>query len=109
MDKFQQQEAAEMWTPEWSGDIVGWLTEILTVMGVKSTFATKIDKKTLCIMFDVQVLDSAEDERALFISFSYLMIQFLKKKYKRKLRGFHILIQSKVHASHDKGPSAPSY
>jgi len=98
-----QSETVEGWTPEFVDQVVIWMKEMLTIMGIQAKATTKIDRKALLVNFDHTLLDSPEDERLLFINMSFALIQFLKKKHKKKFRGFHIIIQSpRVQATHDK-------
>lgn len=102
-----EQQEYTTWIPEWADLIGGWLKEIMVTMGMGHIpFSYKIDRRVLTITFEQNLLEHAEEERVLFISLSYLLIQFLKKKYKKKFRGFHLLIHSKARLHHDKqGPA----
>lgn len=102
------QHEVEGWNQEFVNQISVWLKEMLSIMNIQTTFTTKIDKKGLLINFDKNLLDSADDERLLFINMSFVLIQFLKKQHKKKFRGFHILLQSKNQAAHDKGKKPSS-
>jgi len=97
-----QSDMIEGWTPELVDQVVVWMKEMLAIMGIQSKATTKIDRKALMVNFDNVLLDSPEDERLLFINMSFALIQFLKKKHKKKFRGFHIIIQSRTPVTHDK-------
>lgn len=102
-DQRNTQQEHTAWIPEWADLISGWLKDIMQTMGMGNVpFSYKIDRRVLTITFEENLLDQAEEERALFISLSYLLIQFLKKKYKKKFRGFHLLIHSKARMHNDK-------
>ncbi|MFA6527065.1 MAG: Jag N-terminal domain-containing protein [Candidatus Babeliales bacterium] len=101
-DQRKDQQEYTTWIPEWADLISGWLKEIMLPMGMGNIpFSYKIDRRVLTITFEQNLLDQAEEERILFISLSYLLIQFLKKKYKKKFRGFHLLIHSKARPHND--------
>lgn len=90
-----QQEQA-IWTSELAENITTWLKEMVTTInGNPIDFSVKLDGKSLHITFARPVLESRDSEKNLFMSFAYLLIQALKKKCKKKLRGFHLLITSK--------------
>lgn len=101
----QQQKkdfVTERWTDDWISNVNNNLKEIMSIIKIPTKFTTKAEKKTLHINFAQNLLPTAEEERLLFISLSYLLIQFLKKKYKKKLRGFHLVIKSKRQSGRDK-------
>ncbi|MFH1831376.1 MAG: hypothetical protein ABH827_01100 [bacterium] len=89
------------WIDEWIETIDKDLKDIMVVMGIDTPFTIQADKKTLHINFTKNILATPEEERLLFISLSYLLIQFLKKRFKKKLRGFHLLIKSKQIQTND--------
>ena len=100
--EFTKDFVSERWTDDWVDNINGNLKEIMSIIKIPTKFTSRIDKKTLHINFINNLLPSAEEERLLFISLSYLLIQFLKKKYKKKLRGFHLVIKSKRSSDRNK-------
>ena len=71
------------------------MQDIISILNINVSFSIKTDKKALSIIFDEKLFDYAEKEKMLFISLSYLLMQFLKKKYKKKLRGYHLILTSK--------------
>ena len=89
------QHEQSAWTPELAGDVMVWLKEMVAIIGSSTEFVFKIDGKSLQITFAEPVLDNRESEKNLFMSFAYLLVQALKKKCKKKLRGFHLLITSR--------------
>lgn len=93
-DAIAQEQA--MWTPELASNITQWLTELVSVIDASNVnFTSRIEGKSLHITFEKPVIAQRDAERSLFISFAYLLIQALKKKCKKKLRGFHLVITSK--------------
>lgn len=99
----------ERWEQEWVHDISDWFKDVASLLGTDSPFSVNADRKMLTITFERNVLPTIEDERQLFSSLSYLAIQFLKKKHKKKLRGFHLVISSKRHADSASKPPASSF
>ncbi len=100
------EKSVNTWTSEWENNIDFNLKNILSIINIKTKFTTRIDKKTLHIMFEEKLLPSSEEERMLFISLSYLLVQFLKKKFKKKLRGFHLVLKSKRSSNNDNERSS---
>ena len=92
-------EPAVFWTPEQVADVKSWLKEFLPLLSINVSFEATVDNKMLRIIFAQKLFDSRDDERQLFGGLSYLLIQFLKKKHKQKLRGYHLVINSKDHAA----------
>jgi predicted RNA-binding protein Jag len=85
----------QFWTDSLIYDVTTWLTEITKTLKISVPFKVKTNKKSLTLTFDRDVLPTREDERLLFSGLSYLLIQFLKKKYKKKYQGYRIVITSK--------------
>jgi predicted RNA-binding protein Jag len=97
----------EIWSQTLVGDMDGWFKDVLATMNPELPYSLKADKKMLYVSFDGPLLPAAEDQRPLFASLAYLSIQFLKKKHKKKLRGFHVIInESKANSINE--PSSAS-
>jgi predicted RNA-binding protein Jag len=96
---FAQESDFENWTEELGNDVKVVLKEAVSIMGGQETFTTRLDKKMLMISFNEPLCEKAEDERQLFASLSYMLIQILKKKHKKKFKGYHIILNSKRHGS----------
>ncbi len=82
------------WSEQWSGDIKGWLDELVGIIKIETPYELKSDGRTLKVHFSETLFTDAEDERMLYSSLSYLLMQSLKKKYKSKFRGFRIVLGS---------------
>ncbi len=83
------------WQDEWVAFVSGQLKELLGFWGSKQEFTTKADKRTLIITLDAHLHDDPTEERNVFMGFSYLLMQFFKRNYKKKFRGFQVLITTK--------------
>ena len=90
------------WKDEFIQDITLWIKEIKTIINIPLSFNTKIEKKTLTIIFANPVLAGIDEERLLFSGLSYLLIQFLKKKHRKKLLGYRLIITSKQPNTNNK-------
>lgn len=100
-----QQAPEEFWSAELINDIKSWFKDVVGLLGEHIPFELSSDKRMLKIAFEKSLLPSSEDERQLFIGLSYLLLQCLKKKHKKKLRGYHLVISSKNHATTDNTSS----
>ena len=89
-----QQDTSAVWTSELAAFTCQELREILHIMRITIPFQEKIDEKTLTITFAQSPMDNKEDARLFYVSLSYLLIQAAKKQEKKKLRGFHLIINS---------------
>ena len=85
----------EQWTQEMANDIREWLNETLAHVGIATPFGLQFDRRMLTVTFDANVMPTPDEERQLFIGLSYILMQFLKKKCKKKLRGHHLVFNSK--------------
>lgn len=90
----RQLEGQPYWNAELMGDIESNLKEILAIMGVGSSFALSFEKQLLTINFAESTVHEAEAEKMLYTSVSYLLLQFLKKKHRRRFKGYRILMVS---------------
>jgi predicted RNA-binding protein Jag len=87
-------EELQIWTPELAGFVSENLKDFLTVMQLQVGFNTKIDKKNLFIYLEKPIFDGTEENRIFLNAISYLLMQFLKRKHKKKFRGYQILMSS---------------
>lgn len=93
-EAFQAPEQ-EQWTQEMVNDVREWLKELLAHVGIATPFSMHHDFRMLTVTFESNVMPTPEEERQLFIGLSYTLMQFLKKKCKKKLRGHHLVFNSK--------------
>ncbi|KKQ49214.1 MAG: hypothetical protein US69_C0008G0044 [candidate division TM6 bacterium GW2011_GWF2_38_10] len=93
----QEPQSAESlaWQNEWVEFVGTELKALLATLQKPVSFSTKIDKKSLLITFDQKLHEESQDERAMFVSLSYLLMQFLKRTHKKKFRGFQLTLNSK--------------
>ncbi len=89
------QEEREFWAEPLQNDLTAWLKELTSSMKITIPFKTDVEKKTLTVTFEQNLMEAREDERYLFSGLSFLLIQFLKKKHKKKFQGYRLLIASK--------------
>ena len=89
-----QNEQQPYWNDELINDIQASLKEIVTIMQVTSPFAFSHERQLLTITFAESTIDEAEAEKMLYTSVSYLLLQFLKKKHRRRFKGYCILMIS---------------
>jgi len=82
------------WSEELKGIIDSWLSEALAIMNVRVAYTIKSDQKTLTIVFKDGIVNTSDEERMLFSSFSSLFMQALKKKYRNRFKGFKIILHS---------------
>lgn len=82
-----------VWTPEMITIAKQWLSEILKSLNLSSVdFSTQTSHYQLMINFNKPLLENDEKEQQLLRSFSLLLIQTLRHKLKRPLRGFKIIM-----------------
>lgn len=99
------QVSEDFWTADLIHDISIWFKESVRLLGENVPFEVNAEKRMLRVTFERSLLASSEDERQLFIGLSYLLLQCLKKKHKKKLRGYHLIISSKHHGTTDNASS----
>lgn len=82
------------WTNELIRDVNTWVVELVDAMGIKANFTLSVSQHLLRVVFDKPIISDVGDERLLFSSLAYLLMQFLKRKYKKKFRGHKLAIVS---------------
>lgn len=92
----------EVWKKEFVRDIKYWTEDILRIMGFKFGFNIVVENKMLNIYLDKRALKDSEDEKMFFISLSSILMQFLKRKYKKKFSNHYLIIHSNK-IRNDKG------
>lgn len=93
--KTLEQPELLVWQDEWVAFVAKDLKELLALWGSASAFSTKIDKKNLTITLEEHLHADAMEERNVFMAFSYVLVQFLKRNYKKKFRGFQLILMVK--------------
>ena len=82
-----------IWTPEMIKESQQWIKGILTIIKrPEVSFNTEVSHYQLRLTFNKPVEQDLEKSRLLFRSFSVLLMQTLRHKFKRPLRGFKIII-----------------
>ncbi|MFA5306495.1 MAG: Jag N-terminal domain-containing protein [Candidatus Babeliales bacterium] len=97
----------EAWTSELVTDIEQWLKEIMGIMDIRVAYATRVDRRALYVIFERGIFPTVDEDRQLFAGLSHLLVQFLKKKHKKKLRGYHLVLSAKDYAA-PSGSTTPS-
>ncbi|MFH1461488.1 MAG: hypothetical protein ABIF12_00885 [bacterium] len=85
---------SEIWKKEFVQDINDWVKDILKTIGFNVGFSISVDNKMLNIYLDKRILKDYENEKMFFISLSNLLMQFLKRKYKKKFSNYYLIIHS---------------
>ena len=108
----QQQKPAHVvesshhnWSQEYADHIAKDLRDLLAILKINVPFVSTQEGRRLHITFEKSFL-AAPEEKMLFMSLSYLLIQFIKKHYKKKFKGFSLAIRSKDSAGNDTSQSA---
>lgn len=83
-----------LWKDEFVSYVKLSFNDILKIMGFRVAFTISVENKMLNIFLDTKILKDAEDEKMFFISISNILMQFLKRKYKRKFSNYYLIIHS---------------
>jgi predicted RNA-binding protein Jag len=96
----QQQKTAELpkqpkWTPQLIDGSKDWIQTMLNTIEKDSTqFTIEQRQYFLTIRFAHPLLSDSRKEQLLFKSWSHLLLQALRHRFKRGLRGYKIIITS---------------
>ncbi|MCB9493270.1 MAG: Jag N-terminal domain-containing protein [Epsilonproteobacteria bacterium] len=88
------------WHQDLVDDVTAWCRDFVRHLGTNVAFTTKIEKNVLRITFERSACPKPDEEKSLYGGMSYLLIQFLKKKHRKKFAGYHIVLGTK--SSHDQ-------
>ncbi len=83
------------WKKEYVDFVEESLKDIFRIIGFDSDFSFTVDNKMLNLFIDKKVLGDFEDEKMFFISMSNLLIQFLRKKFKKKFSSHYLIMHFK--------------
>lgn len=96
----KKQERPAHWSPELIEASKQWLSSMLSIAGKPGlNLTTEAHQYNLSIRITGSVLDDKKKEQQLFKNWSYLLLQALKHKFKRGLRGYKIIILTQVSPS----------
>lgn len=94
-EKIENKKETKIWSENMIKDINGWLKEALSFVSIKPFNFTITDQYfNLKISFAEPIFEDSSREKQLFASLSLLLIQMLKNKYKRPLKGYKIILTS---------------
>lgn len=90
-----EKTSQSIWTQQMMGTITNWLEQILSDINDKQedkiNFSITQDNFHLKIYFQNPIFLDKTKEKQLFSSLSTLMLQMLKKQYRRPLKGYRII------------------
>ncbi len=83
------------WTDPYKNDIIAWAEEIGTsIVGGQIGVTTSGDGATLRIMFGRSLVQDNQQQSIACQSLQTLLLQFLKKKHKKRFRGLHLIVEA---------------
>jgi predicted RNA-binding protein Jag len=85
----------QVWTPQMQSNVKQWLEEIFNIINLpKPEFSIQPQNFYLRIKFNQSIFDDKSREKHFFTSLAILLIQMLKQKYKRPLKGYKVIFQN---------------
>lgn len=86
-------------TTPWSPDLIQaaeeWVKDSLQLMNLSSVhFTTEADRYALKFSFNKPLMELSEKEKMLFRSWAYLIMQAVRQKFKRPLKGLKVILTS---------------
>lgn len=83
------------WSPELMQAAEEWVKDSLQLMSLSSvSFNLEADRYALKFTFSKPLLELNEKEKMLFRSWAYLIMQALRQKFKRPLKGLKVILTS---------------
>lgn len=93
--KERMQQDNRMWPQDLRNDVKIWLQNLIEKMGISVPFTMRPEHHLLKIEFERPIFEGYNEERMIFSSFAYILMQFLKRKHKKRFRGSRLAIVSK--------------
>lgn len=81
-----------VWTDSMLENVQKWVNETLNNINISNTFNITTQNFSLRINFDKPVYEDKNREKQFFASLSTLLLQMLKHRYRRPLKGYKIII-----------------
>ena len=69
---------------------IAWVTS----KGVRVEIDCKSEQRILNVYIDKKFLSEQEDEKLFFISLSHILMQFLKRKYKKRFNNYYLIMHT---------------
>ncbi len=88
----KEKSQLEFWTPEMIELSNNWLNTTLDLMNLAQPFTLEPTGHQLRVLFTKPLFEFSEKERQMLRSFSILLLQALRHKFARPLRGFKIIL-----------------
>jgi predicted RNA-binding protein Jag len=82
------------WSDELTQTAKDWIKQSLQVIDNDQNFNAEVDRYALRVTFIKSITQNGEKEKMLFRSWAYLIMQALRQKYKRPLKGLKIILMS---------------
>lgn len=99
-EKAEEQTTAlvmDQWTPESAQAVEEWIKNSLSLLGLsEARYTTSMHGAVLQFIFTAPVMEDFSKERQLFRSFIYLIMAFLRNKYKADIRQLKLRLDHKV-------------
>ncbi len=91
----RDQERMAPWSDELTQAAVTWLKDSLEQLGYANIqFSTNINRQLLKIQFSTPLVSDTAKQKHLFRSLAFLLMQTLRRQFKRPLRNAHIVLIS---------------
>jgi len=85
------------WSPELTDAAQEWVKDSLKLMNLSHiSFVAEADRYALKFTFQKPLMELNEKEKMLFRSWAYLIMQALRQKFKRPLKGLKVILTSNI-------------
>jgi predicted RNA-binding protein Jag len=93
VERRQAKNSNTEWTPDMVQIVQDWLNQVLAILGRSSVVCNvEVDQAVLKVNFNGVILESASKDKILFRSFAFLLMQLLRSKARKRLRGLKIIL-----------------
>ena len=81
----------ERWTEPMIDAVMVFLKDIFRIMEIEVAFVHKVDKLQLRIAFEKTLCDNKDQEYKIYTSLAFLMLQMIKREFKKKCKGYRVV------------------
>jgi len=91
----KEHTSASPWSAELVASAQEWVRDSMSLLENKDvTFTVEVDRYALKLNFNKLITHNDEKEKMLFRGWAYLIMQALRQKYKRPLKGLKVILMS---------------
>jgi hypothetical protein len=95
-DQYAERDSRDTWTPEMVSAAQDWLKETLSLMGLQDVHINpSVSQNYLKLEIDKHISDDSSQEETQLKSWGNLLVESIREKFNKPLRGLRVIIESR--------------